>query len=303
MISHNAASRLCDMLDPSKGADLMKKKYLMPGFAVLSGVVGLLLRRWELKTAFEPDTGLPLSGMASTYALMAWSVLVVLVLIALSLREKGAWSYDVAFCAQGDTVYAVAGVLSGFLLLLSAGTELVTYPITYQTILNTTEDGSPIWLPLILPLLRIALCLLGFLCVLLIVRNLYGAKGQGREHLPLLGLCALFCVWLISDYQLRSADPVVQDYIYEVFAISTSLLGLYEIATWSFQTGHMRRTLVLSLLGTYFSLVTLADRHSLAELCRCGFAILFLTAHAALLLGEHPAGEMPPAETEAEPYA
>ena len=43
----------------------------------------------------------------------------------------------------------------------------------------------------------------------------------------------------------------------------------------------------------YFSLVTLADAHSLADIFRYGFVVLFLTAHAALLLQEHPPAPEP----------
>lgn len=284
-----------------RGLDSMKKNILLPGAAIAAGAVGFALRKWELATAFEPDTGLAISGAPAAYVLAAWSALVVIALIFLCRGEKESLPYDQAFRAEGCSAYITASVLSGFLLLIGAGVEVMTYPVLIQT--ARAESGSGFSrLALVLPLLRILLCILGFLCVLLISANLYRGRGKGKEHLPLLGLCVLFCVWLISDYQSRAVDPVVLDYVYEIFAICASLLGLYEMATYSFQTGKPRRTIVLMLLGAYFSLVTLADRHSFADMTRYGFAILFLTAHAALLLGEHHAGEVP-AETEAEPHA
>lgn len=284
----------------------MKKNLLIPGLAVTAGILGFFLRKWELATAFEPDTNLPRPGMPATLALGLLSIALFAALIFLCIREKKEEPYDSAFRAEGNTVYAVLSVLSSFFLLASAGAEIVTYPFTYQSaLLSANASERPLSpLPFLLPILQIVLNLLGFVCVLLIMRNLYGAKGNGHEHLPLLGLCALFCIWLISDYQIRSTNPTIQDYLYELLAISASLLALYEIATYSFQKGHARRTLIFSLMGTYFSLVTLADSHTLAELFRYGFVILFLTTHAALLLGEHPAGEHPPAtETEAAPHA
>lgn len=282
----------------------MKKNLLIPGFAVAAGAVGLALRRWELATAFEPDTGLPIAGVSATWALALWSAAVAVILILLCRGERGKLDFDTAFAARGNTVYITAMVLAGFLLFTSAGAEIITYPITYQTIVNTTEGSGPMWLWLALPPLRIAFCVVGFGCVLLIGKNLFRGEGRGKEHLPLLGLCFLYCLWLISNFQLRAADPVVQDYLYEVLAICAGLVGIYEITTYSFQTGHPRRTLVLCLLGVYFSMVTLADTHTVAELLRFGFAILFLTAHAALLLGEHPAGESAPEEdTEAHENA
>jgi len=288
----------------------MKKNLFIPGLTVAAGVVGFFLRKWELSTAFELDTGLPIASMPATRTLILWSVAVTLVLIGLCAQEKKTFPYDVAFRAESNLFYAVAAVLSAFLLLTSAGSEIITYPITYQTYQNSLSIASlsgeepPSMLPVVLPVLRIGLCILGFLCVLLIARNLYGARENGKEHLPLLGPCILFCVWLISDYQHRATDPVVQDHIYGTLAICACLLALYEIASYSFQTGRPRRTLVFGLLGVYFSLVTMADHHSLADLFRYGFAVLFLTAHSVLLLGEHSAGEEDSSsmETEVQPH-
>ena len=52
-------------------------------------------------------------------------------------------------------------------------------------------------------------------------------------------------------------------------------------------------------MGAYFALVTLADRHSLTETLRYGFLVLFLTAHAWMILNTQPAGKRL-AKTEAE---
>jgi len=281
----------------AKGADLMQKHIFIPSLTIVGGTVGFFLRKWEQSTAFEADTGLAIPGMPATWALAVWSVALALALIILCSQERESLPYDVAFHAEGNMIYALDTLLSGFLLLASAGAEIITYPITYQTYqnavamaaVNSTPPPSP--LSIVLPALRILLCILAFLCVISIVRNLYGARGKGKEHLPLLGPCALFCVWLISDYQLHSTDPVVQNYLYEILAICACLMGFYEIATYSFQTGHPRRTLIFSLTGVYFSFVTMADHHTMAELFRYGFTILFLSAHAVLLLSEHPAGE------------
>lgn len=273
----------------------MRKNVLLPGAALLAGIAGFVLRKWELATAFEPDTNLPIFGAPATLVLIAWSVLTAAVLILLTRRGREDRSFDETFSADGSPLYLTASVVSAFLLLASAGAEVVTYPLTIQNVLPVEEGGSR--LALLLPGLRIGLCMLGFLCVLAISQNLYRTRGKGRESLALLGLCLLFCVWLISDYQGRAADPVILDYVYEIFAIITGLLGIYFITGYSFQTGKPWRTAVLCLLGAYFSLVTLADRHSLADIFRYAFTVLFLTSHAVLLLREHPAGE-PPAETE-----
>ena len=148
-------------------------------------------------------------------------------------------------------------------------------------------------------LFRSALCFGGFLCTLLWLRALKRGEDKGKESLALLELCFFFCVWLVSDYQARAVDPVVFDYVYEIFAIVFGLLGIYQITGYSFQEGKPRRSVFFCLMGAYFALVTLADRHSLTETLRYGFLVLFLTAHAWMILNTQPAGKRL-AKTEAE---
>ena len=42
----------------------MRNKFALPLTVLLGGAAGFLLRRWELASAFEADTGLPVSGAA-----------------------------------------------------------------------------------------------------------------------------------------------------------------------------------------------------------------------------------------------
>ena len=143
-----------------------------------------------------------------------------------------------------------------------------------------------------------ALCLGGFPCTLLWARQL-SREGEGRrESLLLLELCLLFCLWLISDYQVRAADPVVLDYVYEVFAIAAAVMALYYLSGYSFQTGKPRRTLVTTMAAAYFSMVTLADGHGLSDTTRLGFVVLFMTAHAALILSAPNEAEPEPEKVE-----
>ena len=67
-------------------------------------------------------------------------------------------------------------------------------------------------------------------------------------------------------------------------AIITGLLGLYFIAGFSFDKRRCAPAVLFSLLGVYFSLVTLDDEHDWATLALYGFAILYLLTSSALLL-------------------
>lgn len=271
---------------------------------LLGGALGFALRKWQLAAGFEPDTRLPIPGAPSAMLLIALSVLVAAGVFLLLWPGKGSAPVDIAFSAARDnTLYLTAAILAGFLLLVSTGFELFSFTAVYGA--GNTEDVNQVSrvASMVLPPLRILFCVAGLPCTVLWARKLYRGE-DAAEQLPLLELCLLFCLWLITDYQARAADPIIMDYVYEVFAIVCSLLGLYYLAGWSFQTGKPRRTSFFCLMGTFFSMVTLADAHTWAEMARLGFAVLFLTSHAALLLHRPAYTEdetgAPDAETEAE---
>lgn len=275
----------------------MQKRNLPVAIALLGGAVGLLLRRWQLSSGFEPDTGLAIPGAAACTALMAFSALVALALVALILPQKGSWPYDTAFAARSNELYMVCMALGAFLLLGSGVLELLDFPAAYATAREAEANG--VLLAVAMPPLRILSCLVGAGCTLLIGRNLYRGLGQGQESLTGLGLCLLLCVWLVTVYQRRAIDPVTQNYLYEVLAVVFALMSIYYFTGWSFQTGKLRRSLFCFTMAVYFSLVTLADPHSLADRLRFGFVLLFFAAHALLLLQEHPAeADSGPVETE-----
>ena len=249
----------------------MRKEILVPAVAVIGGGVGFALRWWELNTGFEPDTGLPIAEAPATYTPIAFSVVMVVVLALLCLGCKRAFSgYGQAFQAQGNTLYATAGVISGF-LLLGAGALMAAEPAMGGELVYTR-------------LITAALALVAGICVVLTVRDNFRGLADGKYSFKLLMPAYAFCVWLIAAYQVRAGDPVQLDYVYELFAIIAGLLGLYFIAGFSFDKGKCVPAVFFCLMGVYFSLVTLADEHDWATLALYGFTILYLLTSSALLL-------------------
>ena len=295
----------------------MRKEIVLPSLAVGGGIVGLLLRRWELATAFEADTGLVTPNMPSTWALILWSAVLAVVFLLLCRGKHRPFhgGYDAAFAARGNTVYVTAMVLSGFLLLASAVLNYMGIPAAYQEAVAAARAGNAQGTPLFNVLPRAMLGLLSaisFFCVLSTGRNNYRGEGKGKFSFPLLAPAYMGCIWLIAAYQVRAGDPVRQDYIYELFAIIASLLGLYFTAGFSFERAKVFRSSLFSLLGVYFSLVTLADGHELYITLLYGFCILNLTANVTALLANdampepkarpaRPAEDPEDSETEVSP--
>lgn len=264
----------------------MRKEIIVPAVAVIGGGVGFALRRWGLDTGFEPDTGLPIPGAPATMALIALSAVMVVVLALLCWSGKTAFSgYGQAFQAKGNTLFATAGVLSGF-LLLGAGVLLAAEPLMGGGLVYTR-------------LITAVLALVAGGCVVLTVRDNFRGESEGKYSFKLLMPAYAFCVWLIAAYQVRAGDPVRLDYVFELFAIIATLLGLYFHAAFAFTRGRPFWALFFALLGVYFSITTLADGHEWGFTLLYAFAVVYLTVSAVTLL-RNAAGPVPPAPAESD---
>lgn len=259
----------------------MRKEILLPAVAAAGGVVGFAFRRWELATAFEADTGLPIDGAPATMALIVLSVVMAVVLALLCRGKYPAFTgYDQAFQAKGNTAYATAGILGAFLLLAAAA--LLVYEF-----LQAGPDR------VYTNLLVAALALAAGFCVMGTVQNNFKGLGRGKLNFTLLLPAYACCVWLIAAYQVRAGDPVQLDYVFELFAIIASLLGLYFHAAFAFTKGRPFWAVFFALLGIYFSTTTLADGHELGFTLLYAFAIVYLAVSAITLLYNAGRPELP----------
>lgn len=262
----------------------MRKSVVLPILAFVGGAGGFLLRRWELASAFEPDTGLPIPGAPAAWALIALSVAMLAVFMGLCRGKHNPFpkGYDGAFAAKGNTLYISAMVLSAALLLVSGVLELMGLSQAYATA-SMTQGINPMLSTL--PKALLAVLTLGCVfCVLSVGKNGYRGEGKGKFKAALLMPAYMACLWLISAYQTRAGDPVRQDYIYELLAIIAALLGFYFTAGFSFEKkGKVFFAALFSLMGVYLSLTTLADAHDLPTLLLYAFSILYLTAQVTAL--------------------
>lgn len=271
----------------------MKKEILLPALAAAGGAAGFALRRWELATAFEPDTGLPIAGMPATYALAAVSAGMILALALLGRGEYAGLSGredDSVFAAVGNSLYAMAALMAAF-LLIGGGALMAASFFTGRSVVFTR------------PILAVLAAAAG-VCLLPIVKSRF--RGPARPRYDVLQLIPAYacCMWLVAAYQARAGDPVQLDYIYELAAVIASLLGLYYAAGFSFGRGKPFQFCLFSLLGVYFSLTTLADGHDLPSTLLYGFAAIYQLCCAWALLhnaAQPGGGERNVQETEETP--
>lgn len=257
----------------------MRQTFLLPAAALVFGAAGAALRIWELATAFEPVSGLPVPGAAASLALMLLSVLFAALSGALvwrTCRGTPAKDFDAAFACESSG-YITAVVAAAALPVCAAGF------LVFNVVRHTVNVSH------LLPAVLFALSAGSLVSV---GRNNYRRLGQGRFNRSLLLPPFAFCCQLILTYQAQAGNPVVRDYAYLLLALIATVLGLYFMAGFSFEKGRPGLFLWSAGLAVYFSCVTAADtlRRALdgepdwAVLMLCLFSIVYFTVHGGVLL-------------------
>ena len=265
----------------------MRKELILPVTAIVGGAAGFFLRRTELATAFEPDTGLPIDGMPVTWALIALSaaVAVAALLLCLGTGKGSRGGYDEAFQAR-DVVPYMAGMAAGALLTAAAGVlMLLQLPGLYaEASMASLETGGFPMFNLVPTALLSVLCLASAWSILMLGRNNYRGQGRGKYSAFLLIPAYTCCMWLIVSYQEHSGDPIILDYVYQLFAVIAAVLGCYFLSGFGFGRGRPAAAAFFSAEAMYFTLVTLADTHEPAFLLLYAGCFLYFAASDLALL-------------------
>ncbi len=221
-----------------------------PGLAALLGVLGFILRRWQMLTAFEPELGLCDPDAPACLAAIAFFILAAAAFLILSCnapartwREKDAWLslWDQTFAARGDVIFLTLMVLAGVLTLASIP-FLVREAVELASIREATGEGDSPVLQLVL-----ALCAApGGMAHILSARAAAKMEGGARKNGMLLFPTLLSCVWLLESYRANAADPVLWDYAPLLLAVALGLLFQMECASLAFGVGRPRRMLWLA---------------------------------------------------------
>ena len=279
----------------------MRKELILPVTAIVGGAIGFFLRRQELLTAFEPDTGLPIEGMPVTWALIALSaaVAVVLLLLCLGVGKGFEGGYDQAFRAR-DAGPFLMGMTAGTVLTAAGGVLLVLKLPRLYAEASLETSGFPMFslVPMVLlavlcrfpmfslvPMVLLAvLCLCSAWSMLMLGKNNYRGEEKGKYSAWLLIPAYTCCMWLIVSYQEHSGDPIILDYVYQLFSVIAAVLGCYFLSGFGFGRSRPAAAAFFSAEAMYFALVTLADAHEPAFLLLYAGCFFYFAASSVALL-------------------
>ena len=277
----------------------MRRDIVLPVLAVAGGVAGFFLRRWQLASAYDPETELFVHSAPATGALLGLTALLALAfLLAVLKKKEGLDDFLPAFGSPGTgqmTIFAAAGLLmmaAGMAGLFSGLRAIQLWqlaPEEYQLSTLATR------------LLAAALCLPAGNAVLLMGRMAYRGELDKLACFlsPFPALAAL--VWLFSTHLEHGTEPVLMKYALGLFAALLLTLAHYCVAGFLYGKPRPRGTLFFALTGGVLGITSLADGPDLfTAAATAAFSLSALGFARALLAGPWPERMPPPEEEEQE---
>ena len=255
-----------------------------------STIAAMVLRQMQLIRVFDAD-GLPISGSPITYALAAICVVTLAALLLLLRRTPPRQEYycSIFLTLPGMILTLLAALAVGVGSLIQFGDSIALTPAL------TSEAESIHWSHLILPIGGI----LTALCILLTVNRMANMRR------PLLALYlvpfAFIVVYLVLEFKNQwSADPIILDYCFYLFALICTMYALYYVMGFCFDRGRRRHAIFWCLAGFFFCLVSVLGSDASRFTFYGGLGLWMLSLAIPLLTDKIPDYVKHPDETEAE---
>ena len=255
-----------------------------------STIAAMVLRQMQLSRVFDAD-GLPISGSPITYALAAICVVTLAALLLLLRRTPPRQEYycSIFLTLPGMILTLLAALAVGVGSLIQFGDSIALTPAL------TSEAESIHWSHLILPIGGI----LTALCILLTVNRMANMRR------PLLALYlvpfAFIVVYLVLEFKNQwSADPIILDYCFYLFALICTMYALYYVMGFCFDRGRRRHAIFWCLAGFFFCLVSVLGSDASRFTFYGGLGLWMLSLAIPLLTDKIPDYVKHPDEAEAE---
>lgn len=227
-----------------------------------AALVCAALRKWQLSTAFEPDTGLATPGAQASVILVcvlamagAW-----LILLTQSRSPAPNHRWDTVFLGTGDPVFPGLELAAALLALLTVPVLFIVGVDQFQLYQMAREAGvQPPSNNGMLTLATGAMALLAAVGLFQIARDGLrpGRRGRGGFAAALPGVMG--CVWLMESFRAHAANPVRWDYAPQLLAICLGMAFYMEFAGLSAGLPRPRRLLWLAGMTALFSAVALVS--------------------------------------------
>ncbi len=229
---------------------MIRYRYL-PIVAFVSGLIGLMLHRWQLSTAFEPETGLPVRApfyaVPSTLTIVLFSFVFLLVCLWMVYGKKQSNQMETKHIKSFHPFVLI--LVSSFFMLTSTG-------FTVHQVISQHETSK--------------LTLFFVLCLVLASFSMFliANSTASQKNLPLnfvwLSTLLCSCTLIIASYNTWAEDPFIWRYFYMVISYLSIMLTHYFIASHMFEKPQTKHIALFSSLAIFLSFITLADSNTMA---------------------------------------
>ncbi|MBQ3055167.1 MAG: hypothetical protein IJC88_03600 [Oscillospiraceae bacterium] len=241
----------------------MKRSLSFIGLPLFLGLCAAFLRATELSYAFDPETGLYLSGLSATPALMILSGVAFLLFSALAFFTR-----EEPLDAPTSPVLLPVGLVCTLILLASAAFQIYFGITQVFSMTNLIQALFSVYAACA----ALVLCKKGF------------APSNGGTYAVFAIAPAIWVSYtLILIYRDRVADPILLDYSYLLFAVVGAVLFLYALAGCIFGKKKLRLAVLSSSLTVFFSVCELLG-HVIALVLPSSVAVFDLSPIEALTL-------------------
>ncbi len=220
---------------------MMNENTRIPLTAAVGGAAALALRVWNLRTGFEPHTGLPVPGPSFPALCIVLAVAALsLILQSRRLSERGAPRFP--FHAQQPAL-CVPSIAGMFLLALSGAADIFESvaeqsvlggeKYAYAGLIGGESVGVGAGVQRFAGLLTLCAAWAVFVCV----------RACLRGKLPFRAIVLIPAVALsfrlVTVYRIDSVNPVLQDYAPALVALMLQVLGFYFFSAFAFDCGNL----------------------------------------------------------------
>lgn len=253
----------------------MRKLRLIPPVFLILGLIGAALRRVELRTVFEPVTGLARRGAPVSVALLllsagAFAVALALA-VALSRRLEAPEGFKRAYYTGSYGAFAVKALL-GFTLAVCA----VLLAVTRAKFLELSGVARWIFL-LFLVLAGLGMAAMAY--------HSYTLKETPLLQPGSLMPSVLYCYWMVSIYRVNAGNPVLLEYSYSCLAFAAAAVSAYYTAGYAFGRKNLIGAMSMSFAASYLLPIAAVSPAPLALRAAMLATAVYITVNTVQLLG------------------
>ena len=281
----------------------MGKHVALPLLALAGGLAAFVLRRWQLVSAYDPETRLFRPGAPATLFLAGLLVLLALVFLLLGWKKGGPRDFLPAFRCPSPIF--MAGMTASAFLFLGAGLLTLMEGMDRLALWRLAPSSTPLTYPA-------ALLLCGLLCFPAGAGTLAAGRACYREACPpICSLLALFppmagLTWLFASHLAHGTDPALLGYGFSLLSAAAMTLALYDAAAFFHGRPHPGQMLFFSLMAVVLGLLSLADGPAPFQLALTAACLLSCLSYGCALLrnvfGPSWPERMPSGAQDQEPH-